>query len=102
MAQRTPPAQIIEYVAQLKGIYSDIRKVYLFGSYARGTSTEDSDIDLAFVFDDVDDIFERQVQLMKFRRKFEPRIEPHVFKNSDFVVSYPMVEEIVKTGFEIR
>lgn len=101
MDQRTPPEQILSYINQLKMSYSDLRKVYIFGSFARGSSRQDSDIDMAMVFDDVQDTFDRQVQLMKVRRKYDSRIEPHVFRLADFNKSHPLAAEIMSTGFEV-
>ncbi len=101
MAQRTPPKPVLDYVSELRRTYSDLRKVYIFGSFARGTLRKDSDIDLAMVFDHVPDNFDRQVQLMKLRRQFDSRIEPHVFRTADFDSSNPMAGEIIKTGIEI-
>jgi predicted nucleotidyltransferase len=101
MAQRTPPKPVLDYIAQLRRRYSDLRKVYIFGSFAQGKASKDSDIDLAMVFDDVPDNFDRQVQLMKFRRQFDSRIEPHVFRAADFDTSNPLAGEILQTGIEI-
>ncbi len=42
-----------------------------------------------------------QVQLMKLRRDYESRIEPHVFKYSEFNNSNPMAVEIIKNSLEI-
>jgi hypothetical protein len=53
------------------------------------------------VFDNVPDNFDRQVQLMKFRRQFDSRIEPHVFRAADFDTSNPLAGEIIETGIEI-
>jgi hypothetical protein len=38
---------------------------------------------------------------MKLRRKFDTRIEPQVFRESDFHISNPLANEILKTGIEI-
>ncbi len=38
---------IAKYLELIKENYSDIESAYLFGSHARGKSTDDSDIDLA-------------------------------------------------------
>ncbi len=73
----------------------------MFGSYVKGTVTEDSDIDLAIIFKNLSDTFDMQVQLMKLRRKFDNRIEPHAFRESDFKNSNPLANEILKTGLEI-
>lgn len=99
MDQRKPPEQILGYTNQLKSSYSDLRKVYIFGSFAKGSARKDSD--MAMVFDDVKDTFDRQVQLMKLRRNYDPRIEPHVFRLADFNKSHPLVAEIMSTGFEV-
>ena len=101
MAQRKPPQSIINYIDHLRQIYSGIKKVYLFGSYARGSANSDSDIDIAVVFDEVADTFDLQVQLMKIRRQYDSRIEPHVFRSADFERSHPLAGEIIKTGVEI-
>ncbi|MBU1169801.1 MAG: nucleotidyltransferase domain-containing protein [Proteobacteria bacterium] len=79
----------------------NVKKAYMFGSYVKGTVTEDSDIDLAIIFKNLSDTFDMQVQLMKLRRKFDNRIEPHAFRESDFKNSNPLAEEILKTGLEI-
>lgn len=102
MAQTTAPKSVLDYISELRRTYSDLRQVYIFGSFARGTVRRDSDIDLAMIFDDVPDNFDRQVQLMKLRRQFDSRIEPHVFRAADFDSSDPLAGEIIKTGIEIR
>ena len=78
-----------------------IERVYLFGSYAKGIVDKDSDIDIAVVFKDLPDSFDMQVQLMKLRRKFDTRIEPHPFEESDFNLSNPLAIEILNTGVQI-
>jgi uncharacterized protein len=89
------------YVNFLMKKDSNIKKAYIFGSYVKGTVKEDSDIDLAIIFKNLDDSFDMQVQLMKLRRKFDTRIEPHAFRESDFHISNPLANEIIKTGLEI-
>ena len=78
-----------------------VKKIFLFGSYARGTFHEDSDIDLAIIFDSLSDSFDMQVELMKMR-KFDIRIEPHPLSGeSDSQISNPLAKEILKNGLEI-
>lgn len=55
-------------------------------------------MDLAFVFDNLADTFETQVELMKMRRKFDTKIESHVFIESEFNNSNPLADEILTYG----
>ena len=89
------------YVDFIRKNNPKITKVYLFGSYAKGITNTDSDIDVAIVFENLSDTFDMQVQLMKLRRKFDTRIEPHAFRESDFEISNPLAKEILTTGLEI-
>ena len=102
MTQRNLPQSVLKYARHLRETYADLRTVYLFGSHARGSSHPDSDIDIAAVFSKVSDSFDLQVQLMKIRRKYDTRIEPHVFKAEEFNASNPMASEIIRTGIEIQ
>ncbi len=90
-----------EYINFIKQQYPNVKKAYIFGSYVKGTIREDSDIDLAIIFKKLNDTFDMQVKLMKLRRKFDTRIEPHAFRESDFEISNPLANEILKTGLEI-
>lgn len=94
--------KIQEYIEVLKANGVMIWRVYLYGSYAKGNYTKDSDIDLA-VFLDKDDTdgFEDDVILMKLRRKVDLSIEPHAFAKTDFDQSNPYIREIISTGERI-
>ncbi len=94
---------ITKYLELIKEKYSDIERVYLFGSYAKGKSTEDSDIDLALIFTNLDDSkrFDIQVQLMMLAAQIDSRIEPHPISHNDFDSGNPFVAEIKKTGIEV-
>ncbi len=89
------------YANVVRDKYSLI-KVILFGSYAKGNFNEDSDIDIAVVFKDFDNLLDMQLELMRLRRKIDSRIEPHPFRESDFDLSNPIVTEIIKYGEEIK
>ncbi len=94
---------ITDYIKLVKEKYSDFESVYIFGSYARGNSNPDSDIDLAIVFRDLNDSkrFDIQVQLMLLASQIDTRIEPHPISHDDFLSDNPFVQEIKRTGFEI-
>lgn len=101
MDQRKASEIARKYFDFVKKNEVNVKKGYIFGSFVRGTANEDSDIDLAIVFKELDDTFDMQVKLMKIRRNFDSRIEPHPFRESDFQNSNPLVYEIMKTGVEL-
>jgi predicted nucleotidyltransferase len=94
---------IASYIKLIREKYADIEKAYLFGSFAKGKSNQDSDIDLALIFKDLDDSkrFDIQVQLMLMASQIDSRIEPHPISHDDFNSGNPFVDEIQKTGVEI-
>ena len=89
------------YARAIKENYKFI-KIILFGSYAKGNYTDDSDIDIAVVFNDYNNLMDIQLDLMRLRRKIDSRIEPHPFREKDFDLSNPLVNEILKYGQEIK
>ncbi len=89
------------YISFLKGNGYDIRKAYLFGTYAKGGYREESDIDIAVVLDRVPNSFLMQIELMKLRRDFDSRIEPHPFDVEDFDSTNPFAHEIMTTGIQV-
>jgi uncharacterized protein len=76
-------------------------KIILFGSYAKGNYHKDSDIDIAVVLKEYDNLIDTQLDLMRLRRKIDSRIEPHPFREKDFDISNPLVHEIMKYGVEV-
>ncbi len=95
-----PIDQVIrKYLKILRENNIPIWQIYLFGSYAKGSHSKDSDIDLA-VFWDKDNIdgFIEDVQLLKFTKDIDLWIEPHSFARTDFDKTNPYIKEILKTG----
>lgn len=94
---------VTKYLDLIKKKFSDIESAYLFGSYAKGKTTDDSDIDLALIFTKLEDSsrFDIQVQLMLLASNIDSRIEPHPISHEDFNSGNPFVVEIKKTGIEI-
>lgn len=88
------------YIDSIRSKYN-IKQAILFGSFAKGTNHDDSDIDIAIIVNNVVDIIDAQIDLMKLRRKIDLRIEPHPFMSSDFNRSNPVVNEILKYGIVI-
>ncbi len=77
------------------------KQIFLFGSYARGTNREESDIDIAVVLDDFENSLDVQLELMRLRRKIDSRIEPHPFREKDFNATNPIAYEILRHGWQI-
>ena len=76
----------------------NIFQVYLFGSYAKNKQHQNSDIDVAIVFENLSNRLEMQFKLMKWRRNFDLLIEPHPFDKSDFNANNPFAFEIFTNG----
>ncbi|MDR3324573.1 MAG: nucleotidyltransferase domain-containing protein [Spirochaetaceae bacterium] len=95
---------IVDYLAGVKDVFP-INKAYLYGSYAKGTFREDSDLDLCFFLDNmpVSDIFETEVKLLGLARKYNRiiSIEPNVFPTSELDNDNPFVKEVLRTGKEL-
>jgi uncharacterized protein len=75
-------------------------KVFIFGSYAKDTFREDSDIDVAIVVKHVDgDFFTINPLLWKIRREIDHRIEPILIESDNDKSGF--LNEIQKYGIEI-
>jgi len=80
--------------------YFQLENVYLFGSYAKNTNREDSDIDVAIIVNTIDgDYFSVNSLLWKLRRLIDDRIEPILIEKDFDDANF--LEEILKTGIEI-
>ena len=89
---------ILENILKNMPVYN----VILFGSYAKGTENEDSDIDIAVISDDFEDIYDCMAVLMGMTWDIDARIEPHPITTEDFEkVSNPFVKEVVDTGIKV-
>lgn len=95
-------AIVLKYVEAICNKY-EVEAIILFGSYAKGTENEDSDIDIAIVIDKFrDNIIDEEVEFMKIRRGIDYRIEPHIIRTEDYKeVSTPFVKEIIDTGIKV-
>jgi len=94
--------KINEYLQTLERSKVPVWRLYLYGSYAKGTYHADSDIDLAVFWDREDiDGFDEDVLLRKLSCDVDLRIEPHSFARTDFVEMDPYIKEIIETGERI-
>jgi uncharacterized protein len=91
----------LQYANVLKHHFQ-LHSLYVYGSYAKGKFTEDSDIDIAVVADGFSgDLVEDTFQLMKIRRGVDTRIEPHPFLVEEFHENNPLANEVLRSGIRI-
>jgi len=91
------------FIAEIRDRYRDrIKKVILFGSYAKGTQTPQSDIDLLIVIDREDFKLRRAIVDLSFDYFMEYRVDisPKVISMDDFEenLSYPFMKAVVEEG----
>jgi predicted nucleotidyltransferase len=88
------------YVNVVRAKYP-LTRAMVFGSYAKGTNHADSDIDVAIVLKNADNLFDTQIALMCLRNDDNLLIEPHVFREKDFTADNPFVHEILRGGIAL-
>ncbi len=77
------------------------RKVLLFGSVARGTMHNWSDIDLLLISDDfTDNIFRNMTLYSKINIKY-PVIETHPYSTCDYIDGDAFIASIEREGLQI-
>ena len=92
-----------EYAENVKRVLP-VDKVVLYGSYAKGTSTDLSDVDICFFLNDfngkrrVDIIGELLGLCGRYKGAY---FEPNAFPTSEIERDNPFVKEILSTGIEI-
>ena len=59
-------------------------------------------IDIAVILKDYNNLVDIQLDLMRIRRKIDSRIEPHPFREKDFDITNPIVNEIIRYGQDIK
>ncbi len=93
---------IADYIDECNKLGVHFKKVILFGSNARNTPHEWSDVDLALVSDNFTGMrLEDRHKISRANIKFVD-IEPHIFTTAYFEEGDPFIEEIIKTGKEIK
>ncbi|MBU1568080.1 MAG: nucleotidyltransferase domain-containing protein [Proteobacteria bacterium] len=90
---------IKKYITRLNQNNLSVQKVFLFGSYVKGTQREDSDIDIAVISPAFagDRYSDRRI-IVPFRRGIDSRIEPMPFTPEEFAAGGTLIDEIKKTG----
>lgn len=101
------PSKVIESVKLfLTKISSEIpiKKAVLFGSFAKGTFDEDSDVDLAIFSDYFEKIsrVEGITYLLIQAQEFDLDLEPVAFTEKEYEERLGIVEEILRTGIDVQ
>lgn len=102
--QRTVIKNLEKLASEIVSSGIHLRKVVLYGSYAKNQQHKWSDIDVAFVADEFKSIGFEDVKLFSLFLIKRPNIDiqPRTYNTSDFTPAKdPFVEEILKTGIEI-
>ena len=85
---------------QLLSKHMEFDEMILFGSYAKGNASEDSDVDVAIVVNTITgDYFSTRPLLWKIRREVDDRIEPVLIDKTHDESGF--LSEILKTGVAI-
>ena len=92
---------LLKFISAVKAKYN-VEAIILFGSYAKGTENENSDIDIAVVLNDNIDIYDCMADLMGLTWDIDARIEPHPIKKKDYDnKSDYFIEEVINTGIKV-
>ena len=86
------------YLDHVKKQGIPITSVYLFGSFAKGTSKKHSDIDICLVSKSFGkDYFDEGVKLAHLTHKIDDRLEPHPMHPKDMEDKYSTFAHEIKT-----
>jgi predicted nucleotidyltransferase len=101
----TVTQSVTQYANEVRRVMP-VDKVMLFGSYAKGTATPQSDVDICFFLDSYEgkrrmDIMKELFGLTKGYGRKGIFFEPLVFETSELENDNPFVKEILRTGREI-
>jgi len=94
--------ELKKYISEKVAKELDLQKALLFGSYAKNTQHEYSDIDIALIssrYKDCDYLTEA-VKAMDLFEEYDCRVEPHLFapEEIEFNNDDGFVKEIFQTG----
>ena len=104
MLDRNAAIEIVRnYANDIKSHGVHLRAVFLYGSFAKGTQHEWSDIDVALVADEFTGFYFNDSDLFPYVGIKKPyiRIEAKTYPTAYFQQGDPFIEEITKTGIKI-
>ena len=93
---------VTNYIQLLRASGIEISAAFIFGSYAKGTYTDLSDIDIALISDQFEGIrFLDKNKIRKITLSVSSKIEAIPFNLNDFTSEDPFVKEIISTGIKV-
>ena len=100
LLDKTTALEHAKLYAQLVGEQLHPLKIVLFGSYANGNHTRNSDIDIAVIVNKIDgDFLLISKQLNKFTRNIDSRIEPVLIQKDEDKSGF--LSTILETGITL-
>ncbi len=98
---RSEAIEKVRRYRELLARHLNFEKMILYGSHARGSAADDSDIDVAVVVERAaDDYFEDTPLLWRLRGEIDSRIEPVLVERTNDASGF--LAEISRTGIEIN
>ena len=95
---------IKKFYSQIKDTYK-VKRIFLYGSYAKGTANPDSDIDVGVVIEGLEKMDEIKVlsQLYDRTKKVNTLIEPFCISFKDYKKPLPasILADMIKSGIII-
>jgi predicted nucleotidyltransferase len=99
------PNEIVEIILSLRKKLSSlikIKKIILFGSYAKGCPNKNSDIDICIVAGQVKNRALAMLKIAPETALIDTRLETVVVSEEDYLTeNYGIIGEIKRTGIEI-
>jgi predicted nucleotidyltransferase len=102
MAKNEVVALLKAYIGLLRSEGISVDRAFLYGSYLSNSATNESDIDLMIVSEDVNDDY-LAGKIWNLTKKVNSRIEPFLVETNRFYgnENSPLVELVKRTGLEI-
>ena len=101
VTQQAALAEAMQFADELRQLGIGLRRVVLFGSFARNEQRQWSDIDVALVADAFTGFRAEDVRLFTQSLVRHVDIEPHTFSPDQFTDWNPFVQEIKRTGIVV-
>lgn len=100
--QQTAIKKVEKLVSDVQVLGIHLQKAILFGSYAKNKQRKYSDIDVALVADEFSGVGFEDIPLFISALRNNYMIQPKTFSTAYFKKGDPFIEEIIKTGIEIK